>query len=194
MYFSICLLDYACIDYPLCKLGNSAMVERAANSRNDSGTYNDYHFSTRPKSTNTNDYFLCTIGCWCWNFRGKVYWINMNDLKKVVLNGHMLKNTGSWLYCDKCNKTIGYLCYTTYQDFDFKFHCKCGNSGSFHLEYKTKNKASDSSIELEKKKNRLCCPNDGSPLFTIVEKNIENCSYTVVCNKCYSKFSKGIEI
>lgn len=118
----------------------------------------------------------------------------MSDLKKEVVNGRMLKNTGSWLYCSKCNKTVGYLCYSTYQDFDFKFRCKCGNSGRFRLEYETNNKVSMSSTELEKKKNRLCCPNDSAPLFTIVEKNIENCSYSIVCNKCYSKYNKSIEI
>jgi hypothetical protein len=100
----------------------------------------------------------------------------------------MLKNTGSWLYCNKCNKTVGYLCYTTYQSFQYNFNCKCGNFGSFDLEYDTNKKIEKSTKELKLKKNRLCCPNDEAPLFTIVEKNIEDYSYSVCCNKCYNEF------
>jgi len=112
----------------------------------------------------------------------------MNELKKEIKNGRMLKNTGSWLYCDKCNKTVGYLCYSTYQSFRFEFDCKCGNSGSFDLRYDTEEIMTKSVENLKKRKNRLCCPNDDAPLFTIVEKNIANYSYSVTCNKCYTKF------
>ncbi len=114
----------------------------------------------------------------------------MNELKKEVINGRMLKNTGSWLYCDECNKTVGYLCYSTYQSFYFEFSCKCGNSGSFDLKYDTDKKSTFSLKSLKSKKNRLCCPNDDSPLFTIVEKHIENYSYSVMCNKCHSEFKR----
>ena len=112
----------------------------------------------------------------------------MNELKKKINNGHMLKNTGSWLYCDECKKTVGYLCYSTYQSFYFEFSCKCGNSGSFYLKFDTDKKSSNSTENLKIKKNRLCCPNDDSPLFTIVNKHIEKCSYSVVCKKCYTQF------
>jgi len=112
----------------------------------------------------------------------------MRELNKKLKNSRMLKNTGSWLYCDKCNKTVGYLCYTTYQSFKYNFECKCGNLGSFALSYDTDNNIEKSIKELKLKKNRLCCPNDEAPLFTIVEKNIKNYSYEVCCNKCYNKF------
>ena len=109
-------------------------------------------------------------------------------LRKEIKNSRMLKNTGSWLYCNKCDCTVGYLCYTTYHCFRFEFSCKCGNSGSFYLAHETDNIIERSSVALKQKKNRLCCPIDNAPLFTIVEKNIDNYSYSVTCNKCYTKF------
>lgn len=114
----------------------------------------------------------------------------MSELIKEIKNGRLLKNNGSWMYCNKCNKTVGYLCYTTYQDFKFDFECKCGNCGSFRLKYNTENDFSKSKEQLKTLKNRLCCPNDNSPLFTIVEKNIEKVEYSVICKKCKTEYSK----
>lgn len=115
----------------------------------------------------------------------------MSELIKEIVNGRMLKNTGSWMYCDKCNKTVGYLCYTTYQSFRFNFDCNCGNKGSFKLSYKTDITPKESTKELALVKNRLCCPVDESPLFTIVEKNIKGVRYSVVCKKCGTRYSKS---
>lgn len=112
----------------------------------------------------------------------------MNKLIKEIHNGRSLKNNGSWMYCDKCNKTVGYLCYTTYNYFQYSFACKCGNKGLFKLEYQTENNQTKSNEELKTIKNRLCCPNDDSPLFTIVEKNIKTVEYSVVCKECSTKF------
>jgi len=116
----------------------------------------------------------------------------MNEFKKEITNGRMLKNTGSWLYCDKCDKTVGYLCYSTYQSFSFEFLCKCGNSGSFNLEYSTNKEIRKSEIPLQIIKNRLCCPNDDAPLFSVVKKHIESCSYSISCNKCQAFFKDNI--
>ncbi len=117
----------------------------------------------------------------------------MDKLIKEVKNGRMLKNTGSWLYCSECDKTVGYLCYSTYQSFVFQFDCKCGNTGSFALRYSTDEEIispKDSHTgNLKTRKNRLCCPNDDAPLFSIVLKNIANYSYWVICNKCHTEFS-----
>jgi hypothetical protein len=112
----------------------------------------------------------------------------MPTLTKKLTNAHMLKNTGSWLYCDQCNKTVGYLVYTTYQSFSYHFTCKCGNQGSFELSYESDKDTKKSTEPLILKKNRLHCPNDDAPLFTIVEKHIEKYAYRVCCNKCYTVF------
>jgi len=112
----------------------------------------------------------------------------MSELIKEIQNGRILKNNGSWMYCDKCNKTVGYLCYSTYQDFQFDFICKCGNKGLFRLKHKTGNGLTKSNKELKTIKNRLCCPNDDSPLFTIVDKNIEQVKYKVTCKKCSTTY------
>lgn len=115
----------------------------------------------------------------------------MSDLIKEIHKGRILKNNGSWMYCDKCNKTVGYLCYTTYQDFQFDFICKCGNSGSFKLHYQTEQGASKSKEDLVQLKNRHCCPNDESPLFTIIDKNIESVKYRITCKKCQVEYSNS---
>jgi hypothetical protein len=115
----------------------------------------------------------------------------VSELNKKLKNSRMLKNTGSWLYCDQCNKTVGYLCYTTYQSFKYDFECKCGNLGSFDLSYEIDRKIKNTTKELKQKKNRLCCPNDEAPLFTIVEKNIKNYTYMVCCNKCLTRYASG---
>ena len=108
---------------------------------------------------------------------------------KKIINGRMLKNYGSWMYCDSCNKTVGYLCYTTYDYFQFKFVCNCGNRGSFELGVKpAKLKLFDKALRL--KKSRLVCPNDQSPLFSIVDKNVSKCSFQVVCKSCSYSFNK----
>ena len=112
----------------------------------------------------------------------------MSELIKNIKNGRILKNNGSWMYCEKCNKTVGYLCYTTYQDFQFDFVCKCGNRGSFKLKYQTENSSTESKKELKTIQNRWCCPNDDSPLFTIVEKNVETVNYSVICKKCQTRY------
>ncbi len=112
----------------------------------------------------------------------------MSELIKEIENGRILKNNGSWMYCDKCDKTVGYLCYSTYQNFQFDFVCKCGNKGSFKLKYQTENELTKSNEKLKTIKNRLCCPNDNSPLFTIVDKNIENVKYNVTCKRCFNNY------
>lgn len=114
----------------------------------------------------------------------------MSELKINIKNGRMLKKNGSWMYCDQCNKTVGYLCYSTYQKFLFNFECSCGNIGSFELGYESDLPVKESDTDLKKIKNRLCCPNDDAPLFTVVDKNIKNVTYQIVCNKCMTEYKK----
>lgn len=112
----------------------------------------------------------------------------MNKLVKEIQNGRMLKQNGSWMYCNACNKTIGYLCYSSYLDFQFDFECNCGKHGSFRLYYDDGHKPATSDQALVAVKKRLCCPEDRSPLFTIVEKNVERVSYRVTCRQCLKTF------
>ncbi len=105
----------------------------------------------------------------------------MSEVRKRLINGRMLKSNGNWLYCDACGKTVGYLCYTTYQQFYLEFACRCGNSGAFHLQYPGGTPAKPSAAKLKLKKNRFCCPADDAPLFTVVEKHIERWRYSVTC-------------
>ncbi len=118
----------------------------------------------------------------------------MSDLIQDIVNGRILKKNGSWMYCDKCNKTVGYLVYSTYQYFKLDFECKCGNRGFVRLEYKTDKEIKNLNTELLLMKNRLCCPIDKVSLFSIVKKNINNYSYFVTCNKCLNKFEKEMQI
>jgi hypothetical protein len=114
----------------------------------------------------------------------------MRELVKEIHNGRILKNNGSWMYCDRCGKTVGYLCYTTYQDFQFDFVCKCGTHGSFRLKYPSDKGVTESDKKLITVKNRLCCPIDNSPLFTIVDKNVDVANYSVICKKCMNRYEK----
>jgi hypothetical protein len=108
-------------------------------------------------------------------------------IPKKLVGARLLKNFGSWMYCDRCEKTIGYLCYTTYRYFRFEFICKCGNHGSFRIGT-TPHEMVKANDELIKVKNRLCCKKDKAPLFTIVAKNIVSCDYDVVCNRCNTRY------
>jgi hypothetical protein len=118
----------------------------------------------------------------------------MGDLNVDLENARLLKRNGSWMYCTSCNKTVGYLCYTTYLDFSFAFTCNCGMQGKIHLWYGNKAKAGAVTADLTMVKNRLCCPNDNSPLFTIVDKNVSAVKYSVVCKKCNTLFSNFHQI
>ena len=110
------------------------------------------------------------------------------EIKSCFKNSRMLKRNGSWIYCEKCNKTVAYLCYSTYQHFNLKFSCNCGARGSIEIEHPSAKKSELSSAGLKRNKNRLCCPNDDAPLFSIVEKHIKGCSYSVTCNKCFNSY------
>ena len=113
-------------------------------------------------------------------------------LEKELVNSRLLKEYASWVYCDSCGKTVAYLCYVTYNAVEFDYECGCGSRGKVHISFEHDEPTkSDESLKLVK--NRLCCPNDDSPLFTIVEKNINSAEYRVVCNKCGCEFKNSEE-
>lgn len=110
------------------------------------------------------------------------------EVKKQLINARLLKNYGSWMYCDTCGNVIGYLCYSTYDYFKFNFTCGCGEYGSFELGEDKSAASGRDKDQLVLKKGRLCCPNDQAPLFSIVEKNLKGYDYKVVCTDCSSRF------
>ena len=107
--------------------------------------------------------------------------------QKTLENSRLLKEYASWIYCTKCNKTVAYLCYITYDLFDFEYTCNCGNHGKVFIEFEHDN-PTQSNQSLTTIKNRLCCPNDQSPLLTIVDKNIKDWQYRIICNTCNTEF------
>ena len=107
-----------------------------------------------------------------------------------MINSRLLKEYASWIYCTNCNKTVAYLCYVTYDQFSFRYNCNCGY---VHIEFEHDDEIIISDNSLCLTKNRLCCPNDNSPLFTIVEKNLKNYKYDILCRECNTKFTAGKE-
>lgn len=107
---------------------------------------------------------------------------------KTLDNSRLLKEYASWVYCTSCNKTVAYLCYVTYDLFDFAYTCSCGSHGRVHIEFEhDTSKTSDQPLSVIK--NRLCCPTDASLLVTIVDKNLAEYKLSIVCNKCNTTFS-----
>lgn len=115
----------------------------------------------------------------------------MRRINKKLHNAHLLKNYGSWIYCDSCYRTVGYLCYSNYYYYKLVFICDCGNNGVIELEDEEKQESNKSDKDLIVIKNRLCCPNDNSPLFSIVGKNVKSYSWELICNKCNSYFQNS---
>lgn len=107
---------------------------------------------------------------------------------KELVNTRLASGYGGWIHCDSCGKNIGYLCYVTYDSFRFEYKCQCGSSGYMHIAFEDVSSASIGDEKLITIKNRLCCPSDQSPLFTILEKSLSNYKYEVVCKACNTKF------
>jgi hypothetical protein len=110
---------------------------------------------------------------------------------KELTNSRLLKDYASWIYCMSCDKTVAYLCYVTYDAFDFEYTCTCGSHGHVRIEFE-RGEGAKSSLPLIQIKNRLCCPSDNSPLLTIVEKNVDKYCFRVVCNSCDTEYERSI--
>lgn len=106
---------------------------------------------------------------------------------KELKNTRLANAYGGWVYCEGCNKTIGYLCYVTYDLLKLEYRCKCGNHGSLDIAFEsdTERIAEQPLVTL---KNRLCCPADESPLVTILAKNLDTYKYEVICKACNMKY------
>ena len=106
-----------------------------------------------------------------------------NLLVKELINTRLANQYGGWIYCDKCNKSIGYLCYVTYDYFFFEYVCNCGSHGSAKLSFVEKI-SEECSGNLILSKNRYVCEQDQSPLFTVLTKNLKSYQIKVLCNQC----------
>ena len=107
---------------------------------------------------------------------------------KILTNTRLLKDYASWIYCEGCGKTVAYLCYVAYDRFDFEYKCNCQNVGCVHIEFENEHPIAMSAEPFTAIKNRLCCPDDNSPLVTVIDKNLQEYKLSVVCNKCNTEY------
>lgn len=107
---------------------------------------------------------------------------------KELVNTRLANTYGGWVYCDGCNKTIGYLCYVTYNRFKIDYKCQCGNEGGVSLSFDDEDTPKDAEQKMLINKNRLCCPADESPLVTILSKKLMSYECEIVCRKCNTKY------
>ncbi len=107
---------------------------------------------------------------------------------KKLENARLLKEYASWIYCTSCEKTVAYLCYITYDKFEFQFACNCGCHGSVSIDFGDLESPQASSKNLGSIKNRMCCPNDKSALITFAGKNLQSYDCKISCLKCGQEF------
>ena len=109
---------------------------------------------------------------------------------KELINTRLATNYGGWMYCDKCNENIGYLCYSTYDQLNLKYKCNCGSQGSALLDFEDSKTGQKSDDELIVIKNRFCCPKDQEPLITILDKKVASYEIEITCKCCESIYKK----
>ena len=109
---------------------------------------------------------------------------------KKLENTRLATNYGGWMYCDKCNENIGYLCYSTYDKLQLKYQCNCGSLGSIQLDFEDSKIGKEGKDELVMTKNRLCCPKDKEPLITILDKKVATYQMKITCKSCETIYTK----
>ena len=103
---------------------------------------------------------------------------------KELENTRLATNYGGWMYCDKCNENIGYLCYSTYDKLELKYKCNCGSQGSVLLNFEDSKIGQNCNDKLVIIKNRFCCPKDSEPLITILDKKVASYEMKITCKSC----------
>lgn len=109
---------------------------------------------------------------------------------KELNNAKLATNYGGWMYCDKCNENIGYLCYSTYDRLELKYKCCCGSTGNVLLDFEDSKIGKQCKNELIIIKNRYCCPKDKNPLITILDKKALNYEMKITCKNCENIYAK----
>lgn len=112
---------------------------------------------------------------------------------KELKNTKLATNYGGWMYCTNCNKNIGYLCYVTYDRLKLEYECNCGSHGSAFLDFEDSKEGILNRSDLLTIKNRFCCPEDESPLITMLSKNVKNYTFEVTCKNCGKIYQKKSE-
>lgn len=108
---------------------------------------------------------------------------------KTLENTKLASGHGGWIYCAACGENIGNLCYVTYDNFRFSYECNCGAHGAMHLAFEDTEALPVSEKPLILIRNRLCCPSDSTPLFTVLQKKLRRYAYEVVCTECKQKYA-----
>ena len=109
---------------------------------------------------------------------------------KELVRTRLATNYGGWMYCDKCDENIGYLCYATYDRLELKYKCNCGSVGSVLLDFEDSKIGQECSDELATIKNRFCCPKDNEPLITILDKKVSSYEMKIICKSCENIYKK----
>ena len=112
---------------------------------------------------------------------------------KELVKTKLATNYGGWMYCDKCNENIGYLCYSTYDKLELKYKCNCGSNGSALLDFEDSAVGQECNDELIIIKNRFCCPKDNEPLITILDKKVASYEMKITCKSCNKTYKKEIK-
>ena len=110
---------------------------------------------------------------------------------KELKNTRLATNYGGWMYCDKCNENIGYLCYSTYDKIELEYECNCGSNGKAHIEFEDSKIGQKTNDELIIIKNRFCCPKDNEPLITILDKKLNKYNMKITCKACEHIYRKN---
>lgn len=111
--------------------------------------------------------------------------------RKDLVNTRLATNYGGWMYCEKCNENIGYLCYSTYDRLELKYECNCGSQGCILIDFEDSKIGQDCDDSLVIIKNRLCCPKDNEPLITILDKKVTSYEMNITCKSCEKIYKKS---
>ena len=115
----------------------------------------------------------------------------MNTIIKT-LGTRIAHDNGSRIYCSQCGNAVAVLSDSHSDYFKYHYKCNCGNQGSIELGHKAKEDLFEMDSALEITRKRMRCPNDDSPLLSILDKNVERFEYEVICKTCGGAYHEKI--